>query len=121
MSSDMSASAAPISFVAQWFNRALVWVTRDQAYVLAIGVAFQVLCLVAMMVGPLMTLATGEAILLRAAPVDPRDIFRGDYVTLSYEISQPGWDASQPWNLNWNRTNRIRELAGKTVYVPLEV
>ena len=31
--------------------------------------------------------ATGEKILLRTAPVDPRDIFRGDYVSLRYDIS----------------------------------
>jgi len=31
--------------------------------------------------------ATGEKVLLRTAPVDPRDIFRGDYVSLRYDIS----------------------------------
>ncbi len=31
--------------------------------------------------------ATGEKILLKTAPVDPRDIFRGDYVNLQYDIS----------------------------------
>jgi uncharacterized membrane-anchored protein len=31
--------------------------------------------------------ATGERILLVTEPVDPRDIFRGDYVRLTYEIS----------------------------------
>jgi len=31
--------------------------------------------------------ATGEKILLKSAPVDPRDIFRGDYVALRYDIS----------------------------------
>ncbi|MEJ2696281.1 MAG: GDYXXLXY domain-containing protein [Candidatus Sulfobium sp.] len=30
---------------------------------------------------------TGYRILLRTAPVDPRDIFRGDYVNLRYEIT----------------------------------
>ncbi len=30
---------------------------------------------------------TGDRILLKSAPVDPRDIFRGDYVTLAYDIS----------------------------------
>ncbi len=30
---------------------------------------------------------TGEKILLKTAPVDPRDIFRGDYVSLRYDIS----------------------------------
>jgi uncharacterized membrane-anchored protein len=29
---------------------------------------------------------TGETIYLRARPVDPRDLFRGDYVVLAYEI-----------------------------------
>ena len=31
--------------------------------------------------------ATGERAFLRVSPVDPRDLFRGDYVSLSYEIS----------------------------------
>lgn len=33
------------------------------------------------------TLSFGEEILLKPAPVDPRDLFRGDYVALRYEIS----------------------------------
>ncbi len=32
-------------------------------------------------------LATGEKVLLKTIPLDPRDILRGDYVTLTYEIS----------------------------------
>lgn len=34
------------------------------------------------------TLQTGEEILLKTRPVDPRDLFRGDYVILSYDISR---------------------------------
>lgn len=30
---------------------------------------------------------TGPTVWLRTAPIDPRDLFRGDYVTLGYEIS----------------------------------
>ncbi|OPY76673.1 MAG: hypothetical protein A4E65_03128 [Syntrophorhabdus sp. PtaU1.Bin153] len=37
--------------------------------------------------------ATGEKILLKSAPVDPRDIFRGDYVALRYDISSLDLDA----------------------------
>jgi uncharacterized membrane-anchored protein len=37
--------------------------------------------------------STGERILLRTVPVDPRDIFRGDYVNLSYEITNLDLDA----------------------------
>lgn len=33
------------------------------------------------------TLYFGEEILLKTAPIDPRDLFRGDYVRLNYEIS----------------------------------
>lgn len=33
------------------------------------------------------TLKTGNEILLKTVPVDPRDLFRGDYVILRYEIS----------------------------------
>lgn len=32
----------------------------------------------------------GETVYLRTAPIDPRDIFRGDFVRLDYEISTPG-------------------------------
>jgi uncharacterized membrane-anchored protein len=37
--------------------------------------------------------ATGKRVLLRTVPVDPRDIFRGDYVRLNYEISNLDLDA----------------------------
>jgi uncharacterized membrane-anchored protein len=33
------------------------------------------------------TLRTGTEVMLKTMPVDPRDLFRGDYVTLNYEIS----------------------------------
>jgi len=47
-------------------------------------------------------LMTGKTVTLQTAPVDPYDLFRGYYVILSYEISEPsrlaqlpGWDAIQ--------------------------
>jgi uncharacterized membrane-anchored protein len=47
--------------------------------------------------------ATGDRILLRTVPVDPRDIFRGDYVNLRYNISaldldELGVKESFKWN-----------------------
>lgn len=33
------------------------------------------------------TLRTGTEVMLKTQPVDPRDLFRGDYVTLNYKIS----------------------------------
>jgi uncharacterized membrane-anchored protein len=52
-----------------------------------LSVVFQVALLLGMIAYRQYWVATGEKILLRTAPVDPRDIFRGDYVNLGYEIS----------------------------------
>lgn len=50
--------------------------------------AIPLIILCGMTVLPLLTLLFGEEILLETVPVDPRDLFRGDYVTLDYKISQ---------------------------------
>lgn len=34
------------------------------------------------------TVRTGQEVLLKTLPVDPRDLFRGDYVVLRYEMSR---------------------------------
>lgn len=51
-------------------------------------ILLQVLLLTGMIVYKQNWVARGEKILLRTVPVDPRDIFRGDYVRLTYEISR---------------------------------
>jgi len=53
----------------------------------ALAVALQVLVLLGMVGRHTYTLQTGAPILLKTAPVDPWDIFRGEYVVLGYEIS----------------------------------
>lgn len=52
------------------------------------AVALQILILFGMMGVHGFTLATGEPVLLKTAPVDPWDMFRGQYVRLTYEISR---------------------------------
>ena len=70
-------------------DRGLAWIRNHDRTVLIGGIGFQLLVLVAMIATPLTTLVTGDTLLLRVAPVDPRDLFRGDYVILSYEFSRP--------------------------------
>lgn len=41
-------------------------------------------------------LRSGREIALRAVPVDPRDVLRGDYVTLRYEISRARRTTEEP-------------------------
>ena len=52
-----------------------------------IVVALQVLGLLSFAGVREATMQSGREIVLRSAPVDPRDLFRGDYVVLRYEIS----------------------------------
>jgi uncharacterized membrane-anchored protein len=55
------------------------------------------------------TLSAGTPVLLKAAPVDPRDVFRGEYVMLEYDIS-------------WIKSENLasEDLQNKNVYVVLE-
>lgn len=78
--------------------------TRERIVLLA-TVAFQALILVAMIASREFVLLRGETIQLRVVPVDPRDLFRGDYVILGYDFSRMSPDGAGP---------------GQTVYVSLE-
>lgn len=53
-----------------------------------IVVALQTAALAYMIVDRQATLNAARVVTLKVAPVDPRDIFRGDYVILSYAISR---------------------------------
>ena len=57
-------------------------------------------------------LRSGEEVFLETRPVDPRDLFRGDYMILSYDISQiTADDASLPAGIG----------QGDTIYLRLSV
>jgi uncharacterized membrane-anchored protein len=58
------------------------------------AVALQVIILLAMVSMHGYTLLTGEPVMLKTAPIDPWDPFRGEYVQLNYDISQ--LDAALP-------------------------
>jgi uncharacterized membrane-anchored protein len=47
-----------------------------------------ILILIGMSFTPVYTLLQGEEIILQTVPVDPTDLFRGDYVTLRYEAEE---------------------------------
>jgi uncharacterized membrane-anchored protein len=60
-----------------------------KAFILA-AILLQVVALAYMAGEREYLLKNGKVILLRTAPIDPRDLFRGDYVRLNYEISRIG-------------------------------
>ncbi|HOW60254.1 MAG TPA: GDYXXLXY domain-containing protein [Candidatus Moranbacteria bacterium] len=59
------------------------------------------------------TLRTGTEVLLKTLPVDPRDLFRGDYVVLRYEVSTINENTFLP--------NASAFKVGDSVYVLLDI
>lgn len=55
---------------------------------IALAVGFQLLALAWMAIERESVVRSGESFYLRTVPLDPRDLLRGDYVALNYEISQ---------------------------------
>ena len=60
---------------------------KYRLYLLALVVVLQTAALVGMVAVKHRTLLTGTPVLLKTEPVDPRSLFRGDYVVLSYAIN----------------------------------
>jgi len=60
----------------------------NKKHLLLAAIAFQILAVAAISISKEWVLATGEEVILQTAPIDPRDIFRGDYVRLDYAFSQ---------------------------------
>jgi uncharacterized membrane-anchored protein len=55
---------------------------------IALAVAIQVAIMALVLVPPLMIRATGTVIYLETEKMDPRALFRGDYVILGYKVAQ---------------------------------
>ena len=93
------------------------WFNARERKVLLITAAAQLVILVAMIALRAIPLVTGQTVLVKVAPVDPRDLFRGDYVILSYDFSRVSQEEidgiSDKERGNW------KKLEGRTVYVPL--
>ncbi len=60
--------------------------TRRIAFL--IGLLIEVIAIFTLFIPSEILLANGTLITLKTVPVDPRDIFRGDYVALDYEVGQ---------------------------------
>lgn len=70
------------------FGRAASVLTRWRYALLAIVALAQAGVLIYMVAAREALLANGRVIDLRVVPVDPRDLFRGDFVTLAYDVSR---------------------------------
>ena len=62
-------------------------------------------------------LINGKTAVLRTVPVDPRDLFKGEYVTLRYEISTLGQNVNNPNGKSYRLYGNFNE--GDSAYVTL--
>ncbi|AMA55198.1 GDYXXLXY domain-containing protein [Bradyrhizobium sp. CCGE-LA001] len=65
-----------------------LWQRIPKTVLFAVAVLVQCALLVLMVADRMQILRGGTEITLQTQPVDPRDLLRGDYVVLSYDISQ---------------------------------
>ena len=86
--------------------------TGNRRFAIGLGVllAGQIIFLGSMIANRISLLNSDNIVTLRTEPVDPRDVFRGDYVVLRYAISNIALTA-------YKGTNDLAE--GDTVYVEL--
>lgn len=102
---------------ARW-ESLLAWLGSRERWVLLATVVFQLAVLGWMIAGKAAILWNGETVLLKVAPVDPRDLLRGDYVILSYEISRPPAEGMEEYPGQQTGTD-LRQWVGRDVFVTL--
>ena len=75
-----------------------LWQRIPKAVLFGVAILIQCVLLVLMVADRMQILREGLEVTLQTQPVDPRDLLRGDYVTLGYGISQlpAGALAGQP-------------------------
>lgn len=101
-----------------WLDRPIAWLKSRERLVLLAAAGFHVVVLVMMIVLSAWPLLVGDTILVRVGPVDPRDLFRGDYVILNYEFNRIPPQGIEGLSQDSDRAN-TPEWQGRTVYVSL--
>lgn len=97
------------------FNPLLLWLEKHAARLLPVALLIPALVLLSLMIQPFLTLQFGETVVLQTVPVDPKDLFRGDYVDLFYELNQIDTGITPIEGLVPG--NQPESLSGSTVYV----
>lgn len=86
----------------------------NRKYILLLFIALQIAIVVGMVVQSLIPLYTGTPVLMAVRAYDPRDIFRGNYVALSYDFNLLNLDSLRN-DIDSTRTYHF----GDEVYVGL--
>lgn len=120
--SDANVSWSEPRMLGASLDRGMRWLKARERPLLVAAVAVQAVVLLSMAATHAATHWFGETVLVRVVPVDPRDLFRGDYVVLSYEFSRVPDDGIEGIADSAVRPDEffdVREHVGRTVYVSL--
>jgi uncharacterized membrane-anchored protein len=108
---DRNAVPARLGPIVDWFK-------ARERQLLMIGAAAQVAVLVGMIALRSIPYFGGQTVLLQVVPIDPRDLFRGDYVILGYPFSRIP-PAGIPGLPPAGSRNESAQRQGQTIYVSL--
>jgi uncharacterized membrane protein/uncharacterized membrane-anchored protein len=107
-----------------WLDGAARGLAAHERGLLTALAGAQVAVLAGMIVLHAAPLMFGETVRLKVEPVDPRDLMRGDFVILSYEISGVPKDGIEgipdAKHASWRDWDRDQWMEERTVYVSLE-
>ncbi|AHM55462.1 hypothetical protein EAL2_c01280 [Peptoclostridium acidaminophilum DSM 3953] len=92
--------------------------SKNKRYLLAAAVP--IIILLCMLAVPLSVRFMGTDILVETEPYDPRDIFMGDYVYLSYKISQVDIDKFPEELIREKDVKKLEKFRGHPIYVLLK-
>ncbi|MFN5057907.1 MAG: GDYXXLXY domain-containing protein, partial [Verrucomicrobiota bacterium] len=128
---DEAAPAAEPTLDLTWLERAFAAVTSRARAVVLVAALLQCLGLIWMAWNHSRPSEVGQRFVLRCQAIDPRDLMRGEYVTLGYEFSNPNPEDIKRLNREWiqlsgdNRRGDVESdwiLPEDTmVYVPLKL
>lgn len=91
---------------------------RNRKRLVILTVVLQVLLLIGLAGSFYVISAWGEEVVLETRPIDPRDIFYGDYVVLHYDISEIPLDQVHGFTTTGDMYERYA-INGNAVYVAL--
>jgi uncharacterized membrane protein/uncharacterized membrane-anchored protein len=98
---DSPAPAAEPSLDLPWLERAFTAVTSRARPVVLVAALLQCLGLLWMAWNHSRPSEVGQRFVLRCQAIDPRDLMRGEYVTLGYEFSNPNPEDIKRLNREW--------------------
>lgn len=114
---EIQASQVETPTAPAWISRVIEWLGQNRTSILMLTAISQVGLLGGMILIESLPLMIGERIVVKVTPVDPRDLFRGDYVILNYDFNRMSVLELQTWATHWDGS---KSHAGEPVYVTLE-